>query len=68
MAGPANTAALGGDDGVTFEQAGTYVSRKVKETKGNLGGVTYDGHEATVTIVVSETAPTAPTTATCTLR
>ena len=54
--GTVNTAALGGDDGVTFEQAGTYVY-KVKETKGNLGGVTYDGHEATVTIVVSETAP-----------
>ena len=53
--GTVNTAALGGDDGVTFEQAGTYVY-KVKETKGNLGGVTYDGHEATVTIVVSETA------------
>lgn len=53
--GTVNTAALGGDDGVTFGQAGTYVY-KVKETKGNLGGVTYDGHEATVTIVVSETA------------
>lgn len=53
--GTVNTAALGGADGVTFGQVGTYVY-KVKETKGNLGGVTYDGHEATVTIVVSETA------------
>ena len=37
----------------TFDKAGTYVY-KVSEVKGSIGGVSYDGHEATVTITVTD--------------
>ena len=37
----------------TFDKAGTYVY-KVSEVKGSIGGVSYDGHEATVTIAVTD--------------
>ena len=36
----------------TFDKAGTYVY-EVSEVKGSIGGVSYDGHAATVTITVT---------------
>lgn len=37
----------------TFDKAGTYVY-EVSEVKGSIGGVSYDGHAATVTITVTD--------------
>lgn len=37
----------------TFDKAGIYVY-KVSEVKGSIGGVSYDGHAATVTITVTD--------------
>lgn len=37
----------------TFDKAGTYVY-EVSEVKGSIGGVSYDGHKATVTITVTD--------------
>ncbi len=37
----------------TFDKAGTYVY-EVSEVKGSIGGVSYDGHPATVTITVTD--------------
>lgn len=38
---------------ITFTKPGTY-KFTVKESKGSLGGVTYDTHEATITVTVSD--------------
>ena len=40
-------------DEITYDKTGTY-TYTIKETKGSLGGVTYDEHEATVTVVVTD--------------
>ncbi len=40
--------------GITFTKPGTY-KFEISETKGNLGGVTYDGHKAYITVVVADT-------------
>ena len=37
----------------TFDKTGTYVY-EVSEVKGSIGGVSYDGHKATVTITVTD--------------
>lgn len=39
---------------ITYDAEGTY-TYIVSETKGDLGGVTYDGHTATVTVSVTDT-------------
>lgn len=52
--GAVNTNAF---DEMTFERAGEYVY-EITETDGDHGGVTYDGHTAKVTVVVSENAET----------
>ncbi len=39
---------------ITYDAEGTY-TYTVSETKGKLGGVTYDGHSATVTVSVTDT-------------
>ena len=48
--GTSNTAMFGD---ITFEKKGTY-KYEITETKGNLGGVTYDKHTAKVTVTVTE--------------
>ena len=48
--GTSNTAAFGD---ITFVKEGTY-KYEITETKGNLGGVDYDEHTATVTVTVTE--------------
>lgn len=48
--GTSNTATFGD---ITFVKEGTY-KYEVTETKGNLGGVDYDEHTATVTVTVTE--------------
>ncbi|MEE0344313.1 MAG: FctA domain-containing protein, partial [Eggerthellaceae bacterium] len=48
--GTSNTATFGD---ITFEKEGTY-KYEITETKGNLGGVDYDEHTATVTVTVTE--------------
>lgn len=48
--GTSNTATFGD---ITFVKEGTY-KYEVTETKGNLGGVDYDEHTATVTVKVTE--------------
>lgn len=40
-------------DKVSFDKAGTY-TYEVRETKGSIGGVTYDGHTATITVKVTD--------------
>ena len=50
--GTSNTATFGN---ITFEKEGTY-KYEITETKGNLGGVDYDEHTATVTVTVTEDA------------
>lgn len=42
---------------ITFKKEGTY-KYEITETKGNLGGVTYDEHTATVTVTVTEDTAT----------
>ena len=42
---------------ITFKKEGTY-KYKINETKGNLGGVDYDEHTATVTVTVTEDTAT----------
>ena len=39
--------------GITYDTAGTY-QYKVTETKGSLGGVTYDGHTTMVTVTIAD--------------
>ena len=60
--GNTTTTVTGGENGkaqaftfedVTFKQPGTYVFN-ITETAGNAGGVTYDGHTATVTVTVTD--------------
>lgn len=48
--GTSNTETFGD---ITFEKEGTY-KYEITETKGNLGGVDYDEHTATVTVTVTE--------------
>ena len=48
--GTSNTATFGD---ITFVKEGTY-KYEITETKGDLGGVTYDKHTATVTVTVTE--------------
>lgn len=48
--GASNTATFGN---ITFVKEGTY-KYEITETKGNLGGVDYDEHTATVTVTVME--------------
>ena len=48
--GTSNTATFGD---IIFEKEGTY-KYEITETKGNLGGVDYDEHTATVTVTVTE--------------
>lgn len=48
--GTSNTAIFGD---ITFKKEGTY-KYEITETKGNLGGVAYDEHTATVTVTVTE--------------
>lgn len=48
--GTSNTATFGD---ITFVKEGTY-KYEITETKGNLGGVDYDEHTATVTVTVTE--------------
>ncbi len=48
--GTSNTETFGD---ITFEKEGTY-KYEIIETKGNLGGVDYDEHTATVTVTVTE--------------
>lgn len=48
--GASNTATFGN---ITFVKEGTY-KYEITETKGDLGGVTYDAHTATVTVTVTE--------------
>ena len=52
--GTSNTAMFGD---ITFEKKGTY-KYEITETKGNLGGVDYDEHTATVTVTVTEDTAT----------
>lgn len=40
-------------DKVSFDKAGTY-TYEVRETKGSIAGVTYDGHTATITVKVTD--------------
>ena len=40
-------------DKVSFDKAGTY-TYEVREAKGSIGGVTYDGHTATITVKVTD--------------
>ena len=60
--GNTTTTVTGGENGkaeaftfedVTFTQPGTYVFN-IRETAGKAGGVTYDGHTATVTVTVTD--------------
>lgn len=57
--GTSNTAAFGD---ITFEKEGVY-KYEITETKGNLGGVDYDEHTATVTVTVTEDTATGTLTA-----
>ena len=52
--GSVNTAAFGE---MTFERAGTYTYTITEENAGH-GGITYDGHTATVTVTVTENSET----------
>ena len=52
--GTSNTATFGD---ITFVKEGTY-KYEITETKGNLGGVDYDEHTATVTVTVTEDTAT----------
>lgn len=52
--GASNTATFGN---ITFVKEGTY-KYEITETKGNLGGVDYDEHTATVTVTVTEDTAT----------
>lgn len=52
--GTSNTAMFGD---ITFVKEGVY-KYEITETKGNLGGVTYDKHTATVTVTVKEDVAT----------
>ena len=52
--GTSNTAMFGD---ITFVKEGVY-KYEITETKGNLGGVTYDKHTATVTVTVTEDVAT----------
>lgn len=52
--GTSNTAMFGD---ITFVKKGVY-KYEITETKGNLGGVTYDEHTATVTVTVTEDTAT----------
>lgn len=52
--GTSNTAMFGD---ITFVKEGTY-KYEITETKGDLGGVTYDKHTATVTVTVTEDTAT----------
>lgn len=54
-----NTATFGD---ITFVKEGTY-KYEITETKGDLGGVTYDKHTATVTVTVTEDTATGTLTA-----
>ena len=40
-------------DKVSFDKAGTY-TYEVRESKGSIAGVTYDGHTATITVKVTD--------------
>ena len=57
--GTSNTATFGE---ITFVKEGTY-KYEITETKGNLGGVDYDEHTATVTVTVTEDTATGTLTA-----
>lgn len=57
--GTSNTATFGD---ITFVKEGTY-KYEITETKGDLGGVTYDKHTATVTVTVTEDTATGTLTA-----
>ena len=58
--GTSNTASFGD---ITFVKEGTY-KYEITETKGNLGGVDYDEHTATVTVTVTEDTATGTLSAT----
>lgn len=57
--GTSNTATFGD---ITFVKEGTY-KYEITETEGDLGGVTYDKHTATVTVTVTEDTATGTLTA-----
>lgn len=57
--GTSNTAMFGD---ITFVKEGAY-KYEITETKGDLGGVTYDKHTATVTVTVTEDTATGTLTA-----